>query len=255
MKRRTSGWSFRLMKQGEVSESAHFVTLTYDTNKVPISENGFMTLQKTDLQKYFKRLRKLNPDAQIKYYACGEYGGRTMRPHYHIILFNADIHHIEEAWSLDKKMLGYIHIGSVSDASIGYTLKYMSKGSKIPQHINDDRQKEFALMSKGLGKNYLSSQMIQYHKNDIVNRMFVNLKGGKKASMPRYFKEKIYNDEEKRLISEAMEEKQLIQEMETIEKLGELYAKTVVERHELAFEKMYKISNEKRNINWKNDNV
>lgn len=247
MKRRTSGWSFRLMKQGEVSESAHFVTLTYDTNNIPVSDNGFMTLRKTDLQKYFKRLRKLNPDAEIKYYACGEYGGRTMRPHYHIILFNADIHHIEEAWSLDKKMLGHIHIGSVSDASIGYTLKYMSKGSKIPQHANDDRQKEFALMSKGLGKNYLSPQRIQYHKNDIEKRMFVNLKDGKKASMPRYYKDKIYNEEEKKRISKYMEEIQTIKDAETIEKLGEYAEKIMIERHSWAFQRMFKLSNENRN--------
>ena len=52
MKRRTSGWSFRLVKEGERSNSALFVTLTYDTAFVPITKNGYMTLDKKDLQKF-----------------------------------------------------------------------------------------------------------------------------------------------------------------------------------------------------------
>ena len=29
----------------------------------------------------------------LKYYAVGEYGGQTKRPHYHIVIFNADLSH------------------------------------------------------------------------------------------------------------------------------------------------------------------
>lgn len=35
--------------------------------------------------------------------------------------------------------------------------------------------------------------MIKWHKADLLNRMYVNLPDGKKASMPRYYKDKIYN--------------------------------------------------------------
>ena len=45
VKKRTSQWSFRLRKQAEVSTSAYFITLTYDTEHVPITPNGFMTLK------------------------------------------------------------------------------------------------------------------------------------------------------------------------------------------------------------------
>lgn len=156
--RRISGWSFRLTEQQKVSNSSWFITLTYDTDNVPITKSGFMDLQKRDLQLFFKRLRKAHEEQlrvlqtgigipisrlSLKYYACGEYGGRTRRPHYHIILFNASIELIQTAW--DK---GQVHYGQVTGASIGYTLKYISKPSKIPQHRNDDRTKEFSLMSK-----------------------------------------------------------------------------------------------------------
>lgn len=36
--------------------------------------------------------------------------------------------------------------------------------------------------------------MIQWHKNDMLNRMYINVGDGKKAAMPRYYKNKIYSD-------------------------------------------------------------
>jgi hypothetical protein len=197
--RRISGWSFRLMKEGERSSSSFFVTLTYDTNHVPITKTGYMSLSKEHLQKYFKRLRKLN-DEKLKYYAVGEYGGKTMRPHYHIILFNAKLETVLKAWALDGKYFGDYHVGKVTEASIGYTMKYISKSKKIPQHKNDDRLPEFALMSKRMGDNYLTDLMVKWHKLDIGNRMYCNLKDGKKIAMPRYYKQKLNlteNEQEK----------------------------------------------------------
>lgn len=143
--RRASAWSFRLREQEKISNSAHFLTLTYDTKKVPITKNGFMSVSRRDLQLFFKRLRKANPQSKIKYYAAAEYGGKTKRPHYHIILFNANIETCQPAWAS-----GSIHYGEVTAASVGYSLKYITKSSKVPEHRNDDREKEFALMSKGL---------------------------------------------------------------------------------------------------------
>lgn len=144
--RRASAWSFRLREEDKISHSSSFITLTYDTRTVPITKNGYMSLSKRDVQLFFKRLRKAHKaEAQksIKYYAAAEYGGKTKRPHYHIILFNADISLVQEAWNK-----GSVHYGDVTGASVGYSLKYITKPGKIPQHRNDDRQPEFALMSK-----------------------------------------------------------------------------------------------------------
>lgn len=149
--RRTSGWSFRLMQQDKISMLSSFVTLTYDTDHVPITPHGFLTLVKRDCQLFFKRLRDIqkrlgSPEfrsLKISYYLAGEYGGQFGRPHYHVILFNAESRLIEMAWPL-----GQCHVGTVTGASIGYTLKYISKPAKIPLHQRDDRQREFSLMSK-----------------------------------------------------------------------------------------------------------
>jgi len=246
-KRRTSGWSFRLVKEGERSQSALFVTLTYNTEVVPITKNGFMNLDKADVQKFMKRLRKLSNE-KLKYYLCGEYGTKRMRPHYHLIIFNADKEKVELAWTLDRRPLGQIYIGDVNEASIGYTLKYMTKKGKIPMHYNDDRQKEFSLMSKGLGSNYLTENMIKWHKNNIEERMYCNLKGNKKIAMPRYYKDKIYSDFDKVRISNHIKEKSDEQEKQLINELGDNYQQIIVERHIQSFNKMYKNAEKNRHL-------
>lgn len=109
-----------------------------------------MSLCKSDMQGFFKRLRFAQSGSNksdISYYCVGEYGGRTKRPHYHAIIFNAKIELLQAAW--DK---GQLHYGEkVDEATCGYTLKYMFKKGQIPAHKNDDRAKEFAIMSKNLG--------------------------------------------------------------------------------------------------------
>ena len=73
----------------------------------------------------------------------------------------------------------------------------MFKDTRIPEHKNDDRKQEFALMSKGLGINYLTKQMQKWHHDDILNRMYLTIADGKKVSMPRYYKDKIYTREQR----------------------------------------------------------
>lgn len=200
---RASAWSFRLLNEEKRSDSAYFVTLTYDSTNVPLSRNGYLTLDKRDVQLFFKRLRKAHPSGNsIKYYLAGEYGGRSFRPHYHVILFNADVAKIFPAW--DK---GDVHFGAVEGASVGYTLKYVSKPKRIPMHRNDDRIPEFGLMSKRLGRNYLSSAMVNWHKADLENRMCCVLEGGQKIAMPRYYKNILYTEMEKEQIILALNQK------------------------------------------------
>jgi hypothetical protein len=201
-----------------------------------------MNLDKTDVQKFIKRLRKLTHE-KISYYAVGEYGSKTKRPHYHLIIFNAKSHLIESAWSLDRTPLGHVHFGDVNGASIGYTLKYMSKESKVPIHKNDDRQKEFQLMSKGIGKNYLTEKMIKWHKADLKTRMYVPIMDGKKIAMPRYYKEKMYNEKEKKQIADYMKFVIENEELKISEQYGEQANQILAEQHIYQFKKMYKNNN------------
>lgn len=246
LKRRVSGWSFRLLQEEKNSASALFLTLTYSTDTVPISDNGFMTLKKRDVQLFMKRLRKYHKLVKLKYYVVGEYGGKTNRPHYHMILFNANIKYVQDSWKN-----GQIHYGEVSGASVGYTLKYMMKQGKIPMHRNDDRVKEFSLMSKGLGANYLSPQMKYWHIRDLENRMHCVLKDGRKIAMPRYYKDKVYNETQRKVIAlkakvdAEIRMKDHIDEMRKIH--GENWLHIEIQSHNYQFQKMYKHAENNRN--------
>lgn len=204
--RRVNGWAFRLQKELERSSSALFITLTYDNEHVPITKNGFMNLNKKHVQDFFKRFRKRQKE-KIKYYLAAEYGGKTKRPHYHIILFNADKKFIDEDLKLTW-LNGEHHIGEVNQGSIIYTLKYIDKGKTIPQHKNDDRQPEFSLMSKKMGDNYLTPQMVKWHKKDLENRYYLPQKDGYKIALPRYYKDKIYTSMQKQKIGTLLQQKE-----------------------------------------------
>lgn len=242
--RRVSAWSFRLQQEEKVSSSANFITLTYDTKYIPINGNGLLDLSKRDVQLFFKRLRKShskNPrkdEKSIKYYCVGEYGGRTSRPHYHILLFNADIELVESAWKM-----GSIFNGSVSGASIGYCLKYMCKNKKQMKWWLKGRQKEFAVMSKGIGISYLENeQILNWHIEDLENRMYCTLPDGIKCSMPRYYKDKLYWDMERKAIGDAYA---IIRHDELMEKIDKMTVKSVWNEQQAldaAYDKMYRSS-------------
>lgn len=198
-KRKVHHWAFRLYHEMQVSTSAIFLTLTYEEE--PLSFNGLPTLDKTHLQKFWKKLRKrLNP-TKIKYYAVGEYGSKSGRPHYHAILFNLPLewttnpNYLENIWSH-----GSIHIGKVEMGSIIYTLKYVQKGQTVPAHELDDRQKERSFMSKGLGLSYLTKNSVEYHVDNLEGT--ARTRDGYVISLPRYYKDKIFNESEKEKLSQ-----------------------------------------------------
>lgn len=175
-----------------------------------------MSLAKRDWQLFMKRLRKLTPN-KLKYYACGEYGSTTKRPHYHAILFNCiDINLINQAWGL-----GSIHVGTATGDSMAYCLKYINKQAIIPQHARDDRQKEFSAQSKNLGSAYLSTEVIQFHRSHPNDLRVQN--NEHKISMPKYYRYKIWDDIERRsqlpAIKSAVDSAEL-DKMLTFDKLG-----------------------------------
>lgn len=197
---RISSWQFRLVQEEKVHFTARFVTLTYDPDNVPVSPNGFMTLCKRDVQLFFKRLRFNTKRKSIKYYLCGEYGSKTSRPHYHAIIFDATESEIHDAWQN-----GHVHTDAVTDASITYTIKYMAKGRIIPQFKADDRVEEFSLMSKKLGANYMTPEMVKWHKDGLRN--YVVKPGGYKSVMPRYYREKVFNEGEQFILTAEAQQK------------------------------------------------
>lgn len=216
---RQHSWYVRLNAELKNSYTAKFITLTYDDDNIPVNSEFYQTLYYEDVQLFFKRLRrrqerkhgKLSP--KIKYFAVGEYGSQTNRPHYHIILFNClDINDVEKSWKF-----GNIHAGDVTDQSIYYTLKYCLKSTLFDSTTDTDntgRQREKALMSKGLGLSYLTPQMQKYFNEDLTRG--VTLLGGQELPLPRYYRNKMWDSEQEKgkiyarnkLMSESVQYKQ-----------------------------------------------
>lgn len=192
LRKKQVDWCFRLNKELNNSSTACFLTLTYDDKNAPFSEGGYSLLRK-DFQDFMKRLRKHANTTKIKYYACGEYGDKTDRPHYHAIVFNLPRpfeKFLNKAWKL-----GHIHIGTVTEASIFYTTKYALKGLRRKKAWDYDelgREPEFQLMSNGLGISYNKEPIIDYLRTN--GTKLLTMQGGVKKTLPRYYIEKMFTD-------------------------------------------------------------
>lgn len=98
-------------------------------------------------------------------------------------------------------------------------------------------------MSKGLGENYLTDSMVKWHHDDLDNRMYVTTDQGQKVSMPRYYKQKVYTEmERKRIAYFAVKkaiEKQLDHERTMRELHGDRAPEVQADIHKRQFQKMY----------------
>lgn len=126
-------WAVRITHEAQLWDQSSFITLTYDDEHLP--SHG--SLDYSHLQKFWKRLRKaLGP---LRYYAVGEYGDDTQRPHYHACLFghafteNRTILRetptrlwtnpmLDNAWGM-----GHVSVGALTFQSAQYTASYVTK--------------------------------------------------------------------------------------------------------------------------------
>lgn len=217
-------WSFRIRQEMNEATTSFFLTLTYEDSKLKYGVDP--TLCKEDLQLYIKRLREDHrkySDRSLRYYAVGEYGTVTERPHYHIILFN--VHRLVQVQKQWRE--GFVHIGDVTPASIHYCTKYVINRSS---ELGGDRAPPFALMSRrpGLGANYLTQEMIDWHRTGQRNFTKVN---GQIGRLPRYYKDKLFTSREKeRFYQEAL----LLADVEYQKEIDRLMIHCDFESHELA---------------------
>lgn len=228
-------------------DSCCFITLTYNDENIPttsyasiktdgkIVERGInkapvQTLLPADVQKFLKRLRRHleyipkslrrrvgrdHVDHSIRYFCVGEYGGKTARPHYHILIFGwkpSDlVYHsqrkgnivyrsaqIEKLWKYGFSTVQPCGIG-VSRYCARYVTKKFVNDSKSFEPCQDSFYPEFILQSVrhgGMGALFFD----KYHE-EILKRGYVTYKTGftvLKARIPPYYlrrSRKLYTSE------------------------------------------------------------
>lgn len=273
-------WAQRAVAESMCSDNNYFITLTYDdehllhTFKDTISrttgEKGFFPcLLKSDFQGFMKRLRsklEYNLGVEgIRFMACGEYGPKNGRPHFHTILYNCPLDDIEtfkevnikgksyvyqvsktieEAWGK-----GFITIGEVNFDTSAYVARYVLKkftGNLEHDYLNacaaegvEPQEPEFRLASRrpGLGRPFY-----EQHKDDIYKYDKVLLNNGKMMKPCSYF-DNLYDLENPELLEELKLQRQRraalrqVQELKGVKDI-EAYNRNKSEKFERSIKKL-----------------
>lgn len=229
-------WATRLRLEAKYQDSAYFITLTYSDEFLNMAsvpnedgeiETTIPTLLKKDVQDFMKRLRK-GLKEKVRYFVVGEYGSKTWRPHYHMLLFGIKKTDIElQKYLLEKWQKGRIDIGTVTPASIRYCTNYMIQKAGFKNEIIEP---PFALMSKGIGSEYITKHK-KFHQSDL-KRNYLVFEDGQKSRLPRYFRKKLYSKP-----TRDIQNKEIVEKMEEqTEKNWEKWARTNPNANRYAYE-------------------
>lgn len=185
-------WSHRIQMETNLRTDNCFANLTYEDSNLPlvVSSTGatLPDLRPKDLQDWLKRLRAAISPLRIRFYAVGEYGDESWRPHYHVALFGfptclrgrtrrlpqsknrpiwrgccVQCELVGNTWGKGDVDLGTVDIGSAQ-----YLAQYVTK--KMTHRDNSlllGRHPEFARMSlrPGIGHDFMhevASSFLQY---------------------------------------------------------------------------------------------
>lgn len=182
-------WSIRMLHEKEEHNDSSFITLTYSDVHLPSNSS----LSKRHLQLFIKRLRKSMAPSRIKYFACGEYGDKTHRPHYHAILFGVGLNkvhkqHVMDSWPYadwSNPTIKRKSFGLAEPDSIRYVAQYIDKKLSgdlaYEEYESKQRDPVFRLLSLGIGANYCDRFGSQFTQQGHIT---IN---GVKHAIPRYY--------------------------------------------------------------------
>lgn len=202
---RQEEWIFRMEKEMLSSNgSCYAVTFTYDQENVPYEEETGLILDKKHLIDLTKRIRnyvdrqklpkeytgkKINfiKGLKMKYYAVGEYGDETGRPHYHILFFNFPVVDPEAAHNLflfawENK--GFVYIDRLSTKAMRYVCGYIVENKK-------KLKTAFVNRSKGIGESYLTVNNQKYHVENL--QPYAKKLNGTSVKLGKYYRDKMFS--------------------------------------------------------------
>lgn len=223
-----------------------FLTLTYNDDSLP--EGG--TLNPADLRNFWKRLR--NNTDKFRYFAVGEYGDKTQRPHYHAILFGfptcsygqsrynkrtidccfrCDL--VRDTWQLGNILLGTVTRSSAQYCA-AYTTKKLTNGNdqKVVDWLNG-RHPEFSRCSNrpGIGADAMwdiASGILETGQEKMLRDVPVGLNyGNRQWPLGRYLRVQL----RKMLGRDEKTPQSVLNSME--EELRDVYSLAVADAEEL----------------------
>lgn len=204
LNRRKTYWALRAYLDSseylKIGLQSFLITLTYDEEHLPDN------LEKKPLQDFIKRFRHCF-DNRFKYVACGEYGEKFGRPHYHILGLGLSDNVVNVQDNVSKCwQFGFSKVSPVNFQRCAYVAKYCLKAITSPFVVDKDLEltefkrgsvsyltggnKEFFCMSRRPG---VGSLYYENHKEILNKNMFVS-SGGHKYSLPRYFRSRLSVD-------------------------------------------------------------
>lgn len=199
IKAHAQSWAFRCHLEATRHPNNAFVTLTFDDEHLPFTLDW-----RRDGAPFLKSLRQ-KAAGPIRFFASGEYGSRTHRPHYHLLLFGVEPvgpkYHamVENSW---RK--GNIQMDPVTPARIAYCAGYTDKKSddrfNSVAHADPETgeawQPPFIQMSRrpGLGSHArptyygpLTKEDFNRYKTHINSWRLYAIQDGTKQPVPRYY--------------------------------------------------------------------
>lgn len=226
LEHRQAQWITRLNEEFKAHPGGiYFLTFTYDDDHVPtkmIDGELRQVISSEDVKKFNLDVRKrfqqgfyyddtlqkvgfsdspskvaLPPDIHYKYYITSEYGPDTKRPHLHGLFISLPEDE-DLVFDLFQKIWGKGFITcekAKSEACAVYVTKYLVNNSLVP--VDPALPRPRAWISKGLGISYLDSEnVVDWHRSAPVEHQFV-MQNGRKGIFPRYYRDKVYDDEMK----------------------------------------------------------
>ena len=184
-------WRYRSRRPVVSSYDTHVplddVDLHFFSKGMPsISDSSYLgtgrfgVLVKSDLQKFFKRFRKLFnyafPTYYFKYLAIGEYGTQTFRPHYHVALFVDNVLpfvKLQSILSLSWK-LGIVDCQVSTGSVASYLGSYLGSSSSFPSFLGQKFCRPFVIHSAFSAYALTPSQEKSYFKRayfDCITRI------------------------------------------------------------------------------------
>lgn len=189
---RCKQWSIRCEAESKSYADNCFVTLTYDDAHLP--KGG--TLVFKHLQDFFRSVRRAG--YKFRYFACGEYGERLSRPHYHVCFFGFSfpdriLWSVRRGRSVFKSALleskwkfGLSEIMDFTPGAAAYVAGYCFKkvGGFLKFFYYTDVIPEFVTMSRmpGLGSDFFKKYASDLYPHD----KFVSADGSI-SKVPRFF--------------------------------------------------------------------